>query len=628
MAQLVLPVTYILLVLALMLLMRLRIRLLLLVCCQAAVCAGTPQQDACQRMLAQGNNLLWRFKASEAWGYYHRALAIADSLDDANLYADALMGIGQALWYNGRLPEAVDTVKLSVQRFRRSGYKAGLGSALRILANIYDDQGDYENTFKTVTEALATYGKKTRDHNVGLSLVQMGVLYKSMGDYETAMEYYRKAEALELFADEYPYRELHHRMGELYALQDNIAEARRQYRKALAGNPHSKIVRVKLGDLYLQEKNYDAAFLYYDSLYRESQAPVDVNIIIASSLGLAKVYLEKQDYIHAAAMAEASLMHSSSRGARQNKRDAYRALADVYEASGNAALALQYYKQYAALKDAVVTENLRRKLFTFRQEVDAEKLKAQRNQLITGIVILFILAALAFFIISLRHKNEKLNLKQRAAELEMQALRAQMNPHFIFNSLSAINHFILNNEGDKASEYLTRFARLIRMVLVNAGKTVISLEEELTMLKLYLNMEQLRFKEAFDYFIYFDEGLHASMINVPSFILQPFCENAIWHGLLHKEGKGQLTIHFSMREEVLVCVIRDNGIGRRKAAELKAFTLEKGASFGNRLSAERLELFNGDKTAASFVMEDITDGKGEVAGTQVTLKITNKQGHD
>lgn len=593
-----------------------------------AVCSGSALRDSCKNIIERGNSYLWRFKVNEALMSYHRGLQIAHDMDDDFLYSHALMGIGQALWYNGRLREAVDTIKLSVKGFRRSGHKGDMGSALRILSNIYDDQGDYENAFKTVTEALEIYGNKRGDHNIGLSLVQMGELYKSMGDYETAMEYFRRAEALELFEDEYPYRELHHRMGELYALQDKITEARLEYRKALAGNPRSKIVRVKLGDLYLKERNFDTAFLYYDSLYKEAQAPVDVNIIIASSLGLAKIYLQKQDYAQAAAMAEVSLTHSSSRGARHNKRDAYRVLSAVYEASGNAALALLYHKQYEALKDSVVSENLRRQLFTFRQAMDAEKLKTQRNQLITGIVVLFILAALAFFIISLRHKNERLRLKQRAAELEMQALRAQMNPHFIFNSLSAINHFILNNEGDTASEYLTRFARLIRMVLVNAGKTIISLEEELAMLRLYLNMEQLRFKEAFDYFIYFDEGLHASMINVPSFILQPFCENAIWHGLLHKEGKGQLTIHFSMREEVLICVIRDNGIGRRKAAELKAFTIEKGASFGNRLSAERLELFNGDKAGASFVMEDITDGKGEVTGTQVTLKITNKQGHD
>src|SRR5262249_51354121 len=151
---------------------------------------------------------------------------------------------------------------------------------------------------------------------------------------------------------------------------------------------------------------------------------------------------------------------------------------------------------------------------------------------------------------------EKLHLKQKASELEMRALRAQMNPHFIFNCLSAINHFILNNETDSASEYLTRFSRLLRLVLVNAGKPIISLEEELAMLRLYLDMEQLRFKNAFDYYIYSDPAVQPSMVNVPSFILQPFCENAIWHGLLHKEGKGQLNVHFKMEGDVLICTVR------------------------------------------------------------------------
>lgn len=613
--------------------MRFRVWLLLITSCCYGVPAhaGALQDDSCRTLIGEGNDFLWHFKPNEAWGKYHLALIIAKKTESGYFYADALLGIGQALWYNGRLQEAVDTVKLSLKHFRNVRARANVGSTLRILSNIYDDQGDYENAFKTVTEALELYGNEKGDHNIALSLVQMGLLYKSMGDDATAMEYYRKAEALQLWEGGYAFRELNHRIGELYAMQGEVNFARLYYRKALIGNPESKVVRVKLGDLYLKEKKYDSAFLYYDSLYRESHEMVDINIIIASCLGLARVYLAKQNYDSAIAMAQASLVHSASRGARQNKRDAYEVLSAVYEANGNAVLALRYRKQYEVLKDSVVSENLRRQMFTFRQQAqqaDAEKLKAQRNILVAGIVAIFALGVLALVIISLRHKNEKLNLKQRAAELEMQALRAQMNPHFIFNSLSAINHFILNSESDKASDYLTRFARLIRTVLVNAGKTVISLEEELAMLTLYLNMEQLRFKEAFDYFIYFDEGLHASMINIPSFILQPFCENAIWHGLLHKEGKGQLTIHFSMQHDTLICIIRDNGIGRRRAAELKAFTIEKGASFGNRLSAERLALFNGDKAGASFTMEDLTDGKGQIAGTQVILKITNKQAHD
>lgn len=607
--------------------MRIPVVLLLLACCWCTF-AFADGKDDCWHMFQSGNKELWRFRPQEASVRYYKALDMATALNNDRLTGLALFGIGQAIWYEGRFSQAVDTLHISLRYLRRSRSKEDIGSALRILSNVYDDQGDYENAFIAVSEALEIYSNRQNDHNAALSLVQVGSLYKSMGDYETAREYYRKAEALDLWVGEYPYRELNHRLGELSALEGNSAQARYYYSKALTGNPNSKVVRMRLGDLLLNEKKYDSAYLYYDSLHREGLSPMDANTLTGCALGLARVYLHRGAYDSAVYMAQEALAFSSSRGARHSKRDAYAVLAEVYEAWNNAPLALLYLRKYTAIKDSVLTESLKRQLFAFRQGLEADRLKAERNRLVAGVLVLFALGILAFVIVSLRHKNEKLRLKQRASELEMRALRAQMNPHFIFNCLSSINHFVLSNETDKASEYLTRFARLIRMVLLNAGKSTITLEEELEMLRLYLNMEQLRFKEAFDYFILFDEGIQSSMIQVPSFILQPFCENAIWHGLLHQERKGQLTLHFSSNKEQLICSIRDNGIGRRKAAEMKATFIEKGASLGNRLSAERLALFNEDSSGTSFVMEDIFNEKGEVAGTQVILTISLKHATD
>lgn len=602
---------------------------LLLICCISCLPlkAGPGKKDEGWRAIDAGNKYLWQFLPVEAWGEYHKALDVALEIRDEHLYAEALLGIGQAIWYNGKFEAAADTVRLSLEHFGNRS-KSDRGSALRILSNIYDDQGDYENAFKTAAQALELFKGSDDSHTYVLLLAQMGGLYTSLGDYETAMGYFRKGEALKPFPGEYPYRELYHRIGRLYAAKGETAKARFYYETALTKVWKSKVVRMRIGDTYLKEKKYDIAFSYYDSLYREATMVTDINVIIGTRLGLGQIYLVRNDLEKALEMVQGSLHHSAMWGARQNKRDAYELLSAIYEASGNAAEALKYHKQYEAMKDSVVSENFKRTLFSFRQTAEAQKLMTQRNVLIALTAGVSLLGLFVFFTVSLRHKNENLHLKQKAAELEMKALRAQMNPHFIFNCLSSINHFILNEESDKASEYLTRFSRLIRTVLVNAGKTTITLEEELDMLRLYLNMEQLRFKEAFDYSIDFDAGLYPSMIFVPSFILQPFCENAIWHGLLHKAGKGKLSIHFSMKNDVLVCTISDNGIGREKAAMFRSGFVEKGASFGNRLSAERLALFNNDLSDTSFVTEDIKDEKGEIAGTSVILKINNKPAHD
>jgi sensor histidine kinase YesM len=139
-------------------------------------------------------------------------------------------------------------------------------------------------------------------------------------------------------------------------------------------------------------------------------------------------------------------------------------------------------------------------------------------------------------------------------------------------------------------------------------------------------MEQLRFKNTFDYSIIYNNDIEPSNILLPPLLLQPFCENAIWHGLMHKEGHGQLSVAFSMRNNILNCIITDNGIGRARAAEIKSKSAEKIKSLGIKLTADRLALFNEDRSVQHFYrIEDITDELGNTTGTQVTVEIRYKE---
>ncbi|MFI5130188.1 MAG: two-component regulator propeller domain-containing protein [Chitinophagales bacterium] len=220
-------------------------------------------------------------------------------------------------------------------------------------------------------------------------------------------------------------------------------------------------------------------------------------------------------------------------------------------------------------------------------------------------------------------KQKTAELQQQTTELEMQALRAQMNPHFIFNCLSSINRFILKNESETASDYLTKFSRLIRMVLNNSQNPLITLEDELEMLRLYLDLEKLRFKDSFGYAIRYND-LDLASIYIPPLLLQPFAENAIWHGLMNKEGKGLLDISLESDNGTLSCYITDNGIGRKQAETLKSKSAEKQKSMGMRITAERLALLNKDDEQTIFYIEDLVDTEGRAAGTKVTLKIRFK----
>lgn len=220
-------------------------------------------------------------------------------------------------------------------------------------------------------------------------------------------------------------------------------------------------------------------------------------------------------------------------------------------------------------------------------------------------------------------QNILMRTQQKMTEVEMQALRAQMNPHFIFNCLNSINRYIVKSDQTTASLYLTKFAKLIRLILDNSNSKNVLLTHELEALKLYIEMEALRFDKKFSYEVKVDGNLGTDTIELPPLIIQPYVENAIWHGLLHKETDGHLSVRVSKNgDSMLQCVIEDNGVGREKAKELKSKSAISRKSLGMQLTENRLSLLNKHaELNASIEIIDLKNGHNEAAGTKVILKI-------
>jgi LytS/YehU family sensor histidine kinase len=216
-----------------------------------------------------------------------------------------------------------------------------------------------------------------------------------------------------------------------------------------------------------------------------------------------------------------------------------------------------------------------------------------------------------------------MSTQQKMTEVEMQALRAQMNPHFIFNCLNSINRYIVKSDQTTASLYLTKFAKLIRLILDNSNCKNVILTNELEALKLYIEMEALRFDKKFTYEIKVEPNLGTDTVELPPLIIQPYVENAIWHGLLHKESNGHLCISISMAgESMLQCIIEDNGVGREKAKMLKSKTAISRKSLGMQLTENRLSLLNKHaELNASVEIIDLHDDVNEGLGTKVVLRI-------
>jgi hypothetical protein len=219
-------------------------------------------------------------------------------------------------------------------------------------------------------------------------------------------------------------------------------------------------------------------------------------------------------------------------------------------------------------------------------------------------------------------ERQMAELKQKGTELEMQALRAQMNPHFIFNSLNSINWFIQENNKVKASEYLTKFSKLVRLILQNSKASLIPLESELESLGLYLDLEGMRFDYHFSYKILVPPDMDISMLKVPPLIIQPYVENAIWHGLMHIEEKGRLDIEVSEEDGQLFFKITDNGIGRKQAAALGSKSATKHKSMGMQITGERIAQLQRPGTKESTVtVYDLSQMDGSALGTEVIIKI-------
>ncbi|MEM6725633.1 MAG: histidine kinase, partial [Bacteroidota bacterium] len=243
---------------------------------------------------------------------------------------------------------------------------------------------------------------------------------------------------------------------------------------------------------------------------------------------------------------------------------------------------------------------------------------------LSGIVIAGILGLIYWSRVQIIKKEEGLKtaFNKQLAEVEMSALRAQMNPHFLFNCMNSINLFILKNDTEAASDYLTKFSRLIRLILNNSKAKSIPLSKEIDALDLYVQMEQLRFTQQFDYVLDLAPDIGAEQVHIPPMILQPYVENAIWHGLMNKEGKGRLRLSIKLMDEHLYCEIEDNGIGREAALKQKERAAKTRASVGMKITKTRMDLTHQlYQIQGGVEIVDLYDKDSKPRGTLVKLKI-------
>jgi tetratricopeptide (TPR) repeat protein len=568
--------------------------------------------------------------------------------------------LGYALYGQGLYAEALKYLDTAFGFYKKEGDTLGMYWSMSRIALIDQDNGQVEKFLEVERNCLDLAKQKGDDAFCRIQLLRIAALYNEVDDNSTASEYYRQAyRNLDTITGNKMIGSCAFKFGAEFQIKLKHYDSAKYYYKFMdTSEPRARrFYLASSGRLFYAQGLYEQALTNFQRALQYNREVNDQNQIMILLDGIGRIYLTTRLMDSAYKYARESLTMATSTGMVEAEKGAFQIFSSFYEQQHQYDSALFYFKKYTLLKDGALTKELNKKLGTYKYERQFALLKNEKEIqkvklnnavvlkkiLIGSMGILLFLALIIFWNITLKRKNESnlrelaenelqiqklegektmTEMEQRTMELEMQAFRAQMNPHFVFNSLNSIHLFILENNRPQASKFLTKFSRLIRLILQNSQTAFITLESELESLSLYIELESLRFNYYFSYNISVHPEIDVSELNIPPLIIQPYVENAIWHGLMHKKEKGRLDIDISEENECLLIRISDNGIGRKKAAELSSKSATRHKSSGIRITSERISrLKNSYVKDSQVTINDLADDDGSAAGTEVIIKI-------
>lgn len=523
----------------------------------------------------------------------------------------------------------------------------------RVLTKLQDNTGAQEHARESIVRARAAMDTASwlRGEAI-LAEVDM-----DQNRYDAAKDHIALVHALATtLSDTGALATVHTYMGNIFSYEGRLDSARWHYDRSLAYIPLAELkrrltVRMNQVNLFIDEERYDSAMARSDAM-REEVRTADpymrsmyhnqrgYALFSAGRFREAIPEFVRSDSINNADVKELSLRIENTGF-----------LAESYAAIGDSARGYLLLLDLEVLKDSFAAAASDERMLTLEKQFETRLNKEEiarldnenrqkadhlrvRNLQLYGSLALAVLASGAVVLVvrDLRRKrthaaqleglNAGLHEKQARIEevnglLRMKLLRTQMDPHFIHNCLNAIRALSLKGEHDRADDYLDGFARLLRNVLEHSVRDRIALEEEIDFLNDYVQLEHLRLGDGFSWTITADKALLQEGPLVPSLLVQPFVENAIWHGLAPKQGAKRLLVHFAANGNAITCTVEDNGVGRRAAAGIPGRT-----SLGLKLTGERLGLLTERlKSEGGFVTEDLTDANGLPTGTRVRLTL-------
>ena len=480
--------------------------------------------------------------------------------------------------------------------------------------------------------------------SIAVSLNSMGNIYLLLKQYDLAIERFKKSQKIERsINNELGLAINYQNIGYAKDAQGKTEEALDYFQKSLAINMKINnvfgiiICNSSIANIYIKQNKPKEAITLITDNFDKVKKLGNKEFLSYYHLNLGWAQSKLNLFNEAEKNLNTGLEIAKKYNLASEQSYAYSHLSELYQQKKEYKKALEFYKlsnefdskisnerniQY--VNDLIIKYDSERqnneiKELAKQNEIAQLQLTKNRNIWIIVIVTFLLLVAVLYFL----YRQRLLQNQKRILTLEQDVLRTQMNPHFIFNALNSIKHYIINNEQKNAVHYLNKFSKLVRKILESSKLKEVSLQEELETMDLYMNIENIRFSNEIDYTISVDENLDLSTIKVPPLVLQPFLENALWHGLSSKKGNKKILLSvFKPSSDFIQIDIEDNGIGRTASAKIKAKKIINRKSIGIELTKERLQNFIKDfQNPFSLIFNDLFDEEEKPKGTKVALKI-------
>ena len=519
-------------------------------------------------------------------------------------------------------------------------------SLSQIVGTVYNEFGMSRSAIPYFQFAVKGCLQNGNKKGLGMALANIALVYEQLDDFKKAIAHSREAAGY-LVDVKMPYSII---LSNLASDYYNISEYDSSKFYIEASNRISR--QLEQEDLQVTNNNLLASIYTHEKKYTSALTLLNKNIVFFDSVmnpaSHIKTLLFRSEYdtaVHnftsAETYAERALSLSRKTDFRIQEALSLQILSSINKAMGNYPRAFSYQQELMNLKDSTERE----KIATELDDLEVFYKTRQKEQLIqsilkgnnikdlqlqngkrlnffylSGFLMLLVILAIIFYQRNLRNK---INMQKIKAELETKVLRLQMNPHFIFNSLNSIENFIMMNEKRLASDYLNKFARLIRMILDSSLIELAPIAKDMEALQLYIDLEQLRFNHKFSYSTFVDPILLRGDYRAPALLIQPYVENAIVHGLAHsEEGNLNLSVTATLEDEKMKYVVQDNGIGRARSQAYNLLNKPYHQSVGLKIAEQRINIFNNNfKGNGSVTITDLYDERHIPSGTKVEIII-------